>query len=52
VQKIPADLKGGNPVATKHFTFIKMKNRPVYFAYKHKAMPIQHHAGSQQTQGR
>lgn len=38
VQKIPADLKGGNPVATKHFTFIKMKNRPVYFAYKHKAV--------------
>lgn len=38
IQKIPAQLKGGNPVTTPHFTFVKMKNRPVYFAYKHKAV--------------
>lgn len=40
LQKLPERVKAGNVVQTPFFEFLKMKDKPLYFAFKHKALVV------------
>lgn len=38
LNQLPPNVKAGNIVQLKSCEFLKMKNKPIYFAFKHKAL--------------